>query len=189
MAIPTNLDAMPVIPRREDFDSNSGNFLERLIFNHRLILIIICALLTVFLGYQASKLEINASFEKMMPQSHPFIKNYLANQSKIKGLGNTLRIVVENTSGDIYNKDYLDKLRDINDTVFLVPGVDRSFMKSLWMPVVRWTEITAEGYSGGAVMPDSYTNTNGGGEAIADRSIGLRSVGGQRPLQCVWQAF
>ena len=154
---------MPVVPRREDFDARSGNALERLIFNNRLALVIICALITAFLGYQASRLDINASFEKMMPQSHPFIKNYQANQAQIKGLGNTLRIVVENTKGDIYNQKFLEVLREVNDAVFLVPGVDRSFMKSLWMPVVRWTEITAEGYKGGAVVPDTY---NGSAESI-----------------------
>ena len=159
----TLLDAMPVVPRRENFDIRSGNVLERIIFNNRLLLVVACALLTVLLGYQASRLDINASFDKMMPQSHPFIQNYRANASNLKGLGNSVRIVVENTQGDIYDPKYLEVLRDINDKVFLVPGVDRSFMKSLWMPVVRWTEITAEGYKGGPVMPDTY---NGSPESI-----------------------
>ncbi|MCK9284129.1 MAG: MMPL family transporter [Rhodocyclaceae bacterium] len=165
MAVTTDnsLDAMPVVPRREDFDPRSGNVLERSIFNHRLILVIVCALLTVILGYQALRLDINASFDKMMPQSHPFIQNYRANADNLRGLGNSVRIVVENTQGDIYDPKYLEVLRDINDKVFLVPGVDRSFMKSLWMPVVRWTEITAEGYKGGAVMPDTY---NGSAQSI-----------------------
>lgn len=165
MALTTNssLDAMPVVPHLEDFDPRSGNLLERLIFNNRLVLVIACVLMTLFLGYQAFRLEINASFEKMMPQSHPFIQNYRANADALKGLGNSVRIVVENKQGDIYDPHYLEVLRDINDKVFLVPGVDRSFMKSLWMPVVRWTEITAEGYKGGAVMPDTY---NGSPESI-----------------------
>jgi len=29
---------------------------------------------------QASKLQVNASFEKMIPQSHPYIRNYLDNR-------------------------------------------------------------------------------------------------------------
>jgi len=165
MAIPTETlpDAMPVVPRREDFDARSGNILERIIFNNRLALMLVCVVLTAFLGYQASRLDINASFDKMMPQSHPFIQNYRASADALRGLGNSVRIVVENTQGDIYDRHYLEVLRDINDKVFLVPGVDRAFMKSLWMPVVRWTEITDEGYKGGAVMPDDY---NGSAESI-----------------------
>ena len=168
MDIPSEnqINSMPVVPRREDFDARSGNFLERLIFNNRLVLVIICALVTVLLGYQASKLEVNASFEKMMPQSQPFIKNYFANRTNLRGLGNSVRIAVESEKGDIYDAHYIEVLRDINDKVFLVPGVDRSYMKSLWMPVVRWTEITAEGYKGGPVMPDTYNGSPASIEAL-----------------------
>ncbi len=150
------LAAMPVVARREDFSDQSGNLLERVIFNNRLLIVVACIILTAFLGMQMTKLEVNASFDKMMPQSHPYIQNYHANADSLRGLGNSVRIVVENPSGDIYDAKYLATLREINDKVFLIPGVDRSFMKSLWMPVVRWTEITAEGYKGGPVMPDTY---------------------------------
>jgi uncharacterized protein len=37
-----------------------------------------------------------------------------------------------------------------------LPGVDRAFVKSLWMPVVRWAEVTETGFQGGPVMPDDY---------------------------------
>lgn len=147
---------MPVVTDIGAFDRRSGNWLERIIFNHRLFIVIACVLITGLLGWQASKLEVNASFEKMIPQSHPYIRNYLANEDALRQLGNSIRIVVENTKGDIYDKDYLQKLQKINDTIFLLPGVDRSFMKSLWTPAVRWNEITEEGYRGGPVMPDSY---------------------------------
>src|SRR3569623_959044 len=40
-----------------------------------------------------------------------------------------------------------------------MPGVDRAWMKSLWTPTVRWTEVTEEGFSGGPVMPDGYDGT------------------------------
>jgi predicted RND superfamily exporter protein len=159
----TDLEATPVIRRREDFDQRSGNRLERLIFNNRLYIVVACALMTVVMAFEASKLRVNASFEKMMPQAHSFIRNYLSSANSLKGLGNSVRIVVENTQGDIYDAEYIAALRQINDKVFLIPGVDRSFMKSLWMPVVRWTLITPEGYKGGAVMPDKY---NGSPESI-----------------------
>ena len=40
--------------------------------------------------------------------------------------------------------------------VFLLPGVDRPYMKSLWSPAVRWTGVTEEGLDGGPVVPDDY---------------------------------
>ena len=44
----------------------------------------------------------------------------------------------------------------MNDELFLTPGVDRAWVKSIWMPVVRYTEVTEEGFAGGPVMPDTY---------------------------------
>jgi uncharacterized protein len=149
-------EQLPVVLRREDFDVRSGNWLERLIFNHRVWVILICAVASILLGFQATKLKINASFEGMIPQSHPYIRNYLENKDALRGLGNSLRIVVENPKGSIYNAEYLAQLREINDKLFLMPGVDRSWMKSLWTPLVRWTEITEEGFQGGPVMPDRF---------------------------------
>lgn len=154
------IGSMPVVRQRSAFDSNSGNRLERMVFNHRLVLILLCAALSLFFGFKvATGLQINASFEKMIPQSNPYIRNYLANKSDLKGLGNSLRIVIENTQGDIYDPAYLESLRKINDAVFLMPGVDRPWVKSIWMPAVRWNIVTEKGYAGGPVMPSTYNGS------------------------------
>jgi len=156
-ALSDDIDQMPVVRNLADFDLNSGNALERLVFNHRLLVVVVCALLTVVLGYfAATRLVLNASFEKMIPQSQPYIKNYLTYQKDLRGLGNSLRVVVENTQGDIFDPAYLEALKQINDELFLTPGVDRAWVKSLWTPAVRWTEVTEDGFRGGAVMPDTY---------------------------------
>ena len=150
-------DPLPVIHKLADFDPRSGNRLERLVFNHRLAFVLCMLLTTLVLGYMAlTRLELRPSFEKMLPQSHPYIKNYLENRPSLRGLGNAVRVVVENTHGDIFAPDYLQTLRQINDELFLSDGVDRAWMKSLWSPAVRWTEVTEEGFQGGPVMPDGY---------------------------------
>lgn len=150
-------DPLPVIHDLADFDPRSGNRLERLVFNHRLAFVLGMLLTTLVLGYLAlTRLELRPSFEKMLPQSHPYIQNYLANRQSLRGLGNSVRVVVENTRGDIFDPDYLQTLRQINDELFLSDGVDRAWMKSLWSPAVRWTEVTEEGFQGGPVMPDGY---------------------------------
>ena len=150
-------DAMPVVHALSDFDRRSGNLLERLVFNNRLWMVLLCAVLTVLFGQQAvTRLALNASFEKMLPQSQPYIQNYLANKDSLRGLGNALRVVVENPHGDIFEPRYLDALKQVNDELFLTPGVDRAWMKSMWTPSVRWNEVTEDGYTGGPVMPDNY---------------------------------
>ncbi|SIO48951.1 hypothetical protein SAMN05444172_2355 [Burkholderia sp. GAS332] len=152
-------DSMSVISDPNRFDSGSGVLLERLIFNNRHLVVILCALLSLFLGYEATKIRVNASFENMLPQSQPYIKNYLANRTSLASLGNAIRIDVENTKGDIYDPHYLQVLQRVNDAAYLMPGVDRAFMKSLWTPSVRWTDFTEEGFTGGPVMPGDFNGT------------------------------
>ena len=159
-AVSTGTEPMPVVRNLADFDRNSGNALERLVFNNRLAMVIVCAIVTLVLGYAAAtRLTLNASFEKMIPQSQPYIKNYLTHQKDLRGLGNAIRVVVENSDGDVFDPRYLEALKQISDELILTPGVDRAWVKSLWTPAVRWTEVTEEGFRGGAVMPDSYNGS------------------------------
>ncbi|CAM4055932.1 efflux RND transporter permease subunit [Ectopseudomonas alcaliphila] len=140
----------------DDFDPRSGNVVERAIFNHRLLVILLCLALTLLLGWQARGIGINASFEKTIPTQHPYIANFLAERSELSGVGNVLRIAVAAEQGDIFNAAYLDTLARLNDELYLLPGVDRPYMKSLWTPTTRWTAVTEDGLDGGTVIPDGY---------------------------------
>jgi predicted RND superfamily exporter protein/carboxylesterase type B len=151
-----DLEQQPVIRRLEDFDTASGNLGERALFNYRPLVIFLCLLATIVLGFQATRIKLNASFEKMIPSAHPYVVNYLANKSDLNGLGNSVRIAVEAKNGTIYDRAYLDTLQRLNDELFLLPGVDRPFMKSLWTPSTRWAAVTEDGLDGGTVIPDGY---------------------------------
>ncbi|VVP75122.1 hypothetical protein PS938_00145 [Pseudomonas fluorescens] len=144
------------IPQPDAFDPSSGTLVERLLFNHRSIILGICVLLSLILGYQALSLKLNAAFEKMIPTDHPYVQNYLKNRGQLGEGGNTLRIAVEAKQGSIFDAAYLETVKKINDEVFLLPGVDRSYMKSLWTPATRWIGVTEEGFDGGPVIPDDY---------------------------------
>ncbi|MEZ0307845.1 MAG: RND family transporter, partial [Ramlibacter sp.] len=142
------------------FDPQSGSRLERLVFNNRKAVLVICAIVTVLLAFlAATRLTLSASFEKMIPRSHPYIQNYLENRQELRGMGNALRIVVESQGADIYDPKYQETLKQVHDEIFLMPGVDRAWVKSLWAPGVRWTEVTEEGFRGGPVMPDNYNGS------------------------------
>lgn len=135
---------------------DKATFLERIIFTHRPFVIIACLLVTIFLAWQATQVRPSTSFEKMIPLQHPFIQNMLEHRNDLANLGNTVRISVEAVNGDIFTKEYMETLQKIHDEVFYIPGVDRSGMKSLWSPSVRWTEVTEEGFAGGEVIPQTY---------------------------------
>lgn len=157
MATPSATHRTPVARSDRGFDQDSGGRLERLVFGHRPTVLAASAIVTLVLGYVgATRHVVNADFERMLPTRHPFVRSYLEHRSELRGLGNSLHVVVENRRGDIYDQEYLDALRRITDELFLMPGVDRAWVKSLWMPGVRWSEVTAEGFRGGPVMPDDY---------------------------------
>ena len=161
---------MAVIIDIKGFDQRSGGLLERMIFNNRVWIVLACLLLTVFFTLQMRDLKIAASYEKMLPSGHEYIKNFLDNRSELRGLGDSVRIVVEAKDGDIFNAEYLAELAKINDEIFILPGVDRPWMKSIFTPVVRWTEVTEEGFSGGPVLPNDY---DGSARSIEDLRINI----------------
>lgn len=161
-------------PKRERFDVASGNFMERIIYNYRPFWLLVGFLLTCFFATEAVKLNVNSSFDNMLPAGHEFIVNYQENKDDLRGQGNSIQVSIHHKEGDIYDPEFLSVLRDISDAIFLLPGVDRSFIKSLWRPNVRWTEVTAEGFNGGAVMPNRY---DGSPAAIAELRENIHKAG------------
>ena len=143
-------------PSQADVDGRSGSLLERLLFNNRVLIVSLCALLTVVLGVQATRLRMSANFERMIPVQHPFVMNYAKHAPDLRGLGNVVRIAVSTDRGTIFNRDYLEALKQINDAVFLIPGIDRSYMKSLWTSTMRWLAVTEDGLDGGPIIPPGY---------------------------------
>ncbi|MCJ8168934.1 efflux RND transporter permease subunit [Atopomonas sediminilitoris] len=136
--------------------NEGASFLERLVFNNRPAVILLCVVISAFLFFQAANVKPQTSFEKMIPLQHSFIQNMLEHRNDLANLGNSIRISVEAKDGDIFTKEYMETLRLINDEVFYIGGVDRSGLKSLWSPSVRWTEVTEEGFAGGEVIPQTY---------------------------------
>lgn len=138
--------------------------LEHALFGYRKTVLVVFALVSLLLGFAALSLRPDASFSRMIPMHHPFVANYLKFKDVLRPQSNVLRVVVENPQGDIVNKAFLETLREINDAIFYVPGVDRGNLKSLWTPNALWAEVTNEGIRAGRVIPDDY---DGGPQALA----------------------
>jgi len=150
---------------------------ERWIFSHRLVVLVAFLLCTAFLGYQATKIKPDASLERMIPLEHPYIMNFLDHRSDLENLANFIRISVEAKSGDIFSKEYLAVLEKISDEVFYLPGVDRTGLKSLWTPNVRWVEVTEEGFQGGTVIPNTYDGGDASLEQLRQNILRSGEVG------------
>lgn len=166
LSLPNVLPADAPSVRKEDslegFDPQSGNWLERLLFNHRVWLVALCAVCTLCLGWLAvTGVRLNASYLKTIPSSHPYVLNFLAHAEDMEGVSNTVRAAVVAPEGrDIFDASYIETLRQINDELYLLPGVDRSYVKSLWTPATRWMGVTEDGFDGGPVMPENFDGSS-----------------------------
>lgn len=128
---------------------------EDFFFSNRSVYIVAFVIATLFFGFQASKVKLDASLEKMVPLYHDYIINLFKHKDELS-LGNDIRIAVETKNGDIFTKDYLEILKKITDEAFYINGVDKARIQSLWTPNVRWIEVTVDGFQGGEVIPPEY---------------------------------
>ncbi|WP_353090561.1 MMPL family transporter [Methylibium sp.] len=147
-------------PAAEAFDPRSGSLAERLLFSRRWLVVALCLAATLLLGWQATRLQLAASFERMLPGGHPYIENLRNYEKQLSGSSNALRIAVAARQGSILEPRFLDTLRRLNDEVYVLPGVDRAYMKSLYMSAVRWVAVTEDGLDGGPVMPDGFDGSD-----------------------------
>ncbi|EPJ90427.1 hypothetical protein CFII64_00750 [Pseudomonas sp. CFII64] len=168
---------MSNLHQTQQHNNDKATLLERLIFNNRPAVIVICLLVSAFLFWQATLVRPSTSFEKMIPLEHPFIQKMMEHRNDLANLGNTVRISVEAVDGDIFSRQYMETLREINDEVFYIPGVDRSGLKSLWSPSVRWTEVTEEGFAGGEVIPQSYNGSDDSLDLLRNNVLKSGQVG------------
>jgi predicted RND superfamily exporter protein len=158
-------------------NNTSSHAITDAIFRARAVIVFIFVVITLALGYQVTKLRPDASFEKMVPTTHPYIINFLQNKDDLSALGNAVRIIVAANDGDIFSKDFQETLRKINDDVFYIQGVDRGKLESIWTPNVRWREVTEDGFVGGAVIPDTYDGSPKSIEQLRSNVLRSGTVG------------
>lgn len=137
------------------------NGFESYLFRHRAFVIFLFALATIFLGMQASNLKMDAAFVKNIPLNHSYMQTYLKHQKQFGG-ANSIMVAVEDTSGNIFNANFFDALKNVHDQLFFIPGVDRAQVKSLFSPSTRFTEVVEDGFAGGPVIPADFTTTEQG---------------------------
>ncbi len=126
-------------------------WLENLIFGHRKFFLGIFLVLTIFMAYSATHLRIDAGFTKLLPMQHKYMQTFIKYGKEFGG-ANRILVALKAKEGDIFTPDFFNTLEKVTDEVFFLPGVDRSKVKSLFTPNVRFTEVTEEGFVGGNVV-------------------------------------
>ncbi len=157
----------PVIADLNDFDKGSGSLVERILFNNRPIIMIVCAIATLFLGFEATKVRLSADFSQMIPVHQPYIVNYLDHYDDLSTSSNAVQIAVVANNGTILDAHYLQVLQNLQNEVQLLPGVNRPFEQSLWSPQTTWQLVTPDGITGNRVMDQTYDGSPAALQAVA----------------------
>lgn len=140
-------------------------WLERVVFGHRRVLIVLFVLGTLLMAAAASQLRIDAGFTKQLPLQHEYMKTFVQYQQEFGG-ANRVLIALSARSGDIFTPEFFAALREVTDEVFFLPGVDRALVSSLFTPNTRFTEVVEDGISGGNVVPADFEPTPEGLETV-----------------------
>ena len=125
------------------------------VFRRRPLLVAVFAVFTVVMAWQASKLKVDASFNKGLPSDHPYIQTFVKHQSEFGG-ANRVLIALMAKEGDIFTPEFFAQLRSATDEATFLTGVDRAQVQSLFTPNVRYIEVVEDGFSGGDVIPADF---------------------------------
>ncbi|PKL96113.1 MAG: RND transporter [Gammaproteobacteria bacterium HGW-Gammaproteobacteria-8] len=61
--------------------------------------------------------------------------------------------------GDMFTPEFFEAFEQISSDVFLLPGVDRASVRSIFTPNVRFVEVVEDGFAGGNVIPADFAPT------------------------------
>jgi predicted RND superfamily exporter protein len=133
--------------------------LEDFFFRYRGATIVALLVLTVVMGFLASRLHMSAGFDKQLPVGHEYTDTFFQYRTQLFG-SNRIMVVVRARDGNIWTSEGLKKLHEVTEAVLYLPGVDRRSVQSLWTPNTRVYELTEEGFQaedviGGTVTPDA----------------------------------
>jgi len=135
--------------------TNLDSLIKKWIFCNCKSILWIFAAVTVVMLYFAAQLKVDASFEKNIPLEHEYMQTYIKHQENFGG-ANRVLFVLEDKSGDIFNKVYFDALYDATYKLAAISSVSEPLMSSLYTPNTRFVEAVEDGMVGGPVIPDSY---------------------------------
>jgi len=150
--------------------------LDHVIFSRRPWVIGLLLLITLFMGYSATNIGIDASFSKLLPLDHDYMKTFTKYREEFGG-ANRIIIALMVREGDIFTPDFFETLRKATDEVFFIPGVDRTRVQSLFTPNVRFTEVVEDGIAAGNVVPADFEPTPEGLAQVRENVLKAKIVG------------
>lgn len=158
--------------------NNTSDWIQCL-FKYRALILAIYTCLLLLIGYKAIYIKPDTDLDRLIPQSHEFVRNaqQFSKSQKVNGTSK-IRIAISTLNGNIFSYDYLNSLRNISDEVSVLNGVNTAEVKSLWSPSMLWFGITPLGFDSGPVIDYStFSNTENSLNQIKNNILRAGIVG------------
>ena len=139
--------------------------LENIVFALRFWILLFLAACTIYAGWSAKDLRLDAGFDKQLPLDHEYIQTFQKYRDSLFG-SNRIIVVLKAREGTIWTKDFFRTYKELSDDIFYLPGVARHTVTSLWTPNTRYFEITEEGITADDVIPGTVTLNSFTDEAL-----------------------
>jgi len=119
--------------------------LARTIIHLRIYVILSGIIISLFFINVLKDIKIETHLEDFLPQKHPFIK-VQHKLTEIFGGLNQVSIALETKKGDIFNKDFLEKVIFLTDDLYLLEDVNPSRVISLASRHIKHVTANEEGF-------------------------------------------
>jgi len=128
---------------------NQGRLMKKFadyVIEKRLMVLGIFSVITLFFLINITGVKVYTKFADLLPQGHEYIKTYNSLRARFGG-ANTMTMLLQVRNGDIFNPATLQKIRDITDELYYIPGVDRFKITSLAVNTAVDMQLTSGGYN------------------------------------------
>lgn len=118
---------------------------SRKIIHLRIYIILICVILSAFFISVLKDIAIETRLEDFLPQKHPFVKVQNRLTDIFGGL-NQVSLALEVKKGDIFKKDFLEKVVSLTEDLYLLEDVNISRVNSISSRHIKHVIANEEGF-------------------------------------------
>jgi hypothetical protein len=157
--------------------SNGGikSGIANAIFSIRPLILLVFVLGTAVMAFYLMQLRVDAGFKKQLPLEHEYMQTFQFYEEF--GGANRILVALMDRDGDMFSPEFFRAFEQISNRVFLLPGVDRASVRSIFTPNVRFVEVVEDGFAGGNVIPADFSPTPEMMERVRSNIIKSGEVG------------
>lgn len=127
------------------------------IFSIRPLILLIFLIGTAVMAFYLVQLRVDAGFKKQLPLEHEYMQTFQFYEEF--GGANRILVALMDRDGDMFDPEFFRAFEQVSNQVFLLPGVDRASVRSIFTPNVRFVEVIEDGFAGGNVIPADFAPT------------------------------